>query len=105
MGCLTELFCERGVPVHLRSDNGPEFIARFLRQWLERLAVKPLYIEPGRPWVATFDIDLRGAKQDLVVLLVAVVRAGGAVALAPAALRDLALDNPNVAVRSMRIST
>lgn len=47
MGCLTELFCERGVPVHLRSDNGSEFIAAKLRAWLDRLAVKPLFIEPG----------------------------------------------------------
>jgi transposase InsO family protein len=45
MGCLTNLFCERGVPVHIRSDNGPEFIARRLQAWLDRLAVKPLFIE------------------------------------------------------------
>jgi putative transposase len=48
--CLTELFCERGVPVHLRSDNGPEFIANALRDWLNKLSVKPLFIEPGSPW-------------------------------------------------------
>ena len=46
---LAELFCNRGVPVHLRSDNGPEFIANLLRDWLERLSVKPLFIEPGSP--------------------------------------------------------
>ncbi len=48
--CLTELFCTRGVPAHLRSDNGPEFIARILRRWLDKLNVKPLFIEPGSPW-------------------------------------------------------
>src|SRR5690349_22717060 len=48
--CLTDLFCERGVPVHLRSDNGPEFIANALRAWLNKLNVKPLFIEPGSPW-------------------------------------------------------
>ena len=32
--CLTELFCSHGVPVHIRSDNGPEFIANMLRKWL-----------------------------------------------------------------------
>lgn len=48
--CLTELFCSRGVPVHLRSDNGPEFIANALREWLNKLSVKPLFIEPGSPW-------------------------------------------------------
>ena len=50
MNCLTELFCEHGVPVHIRSDNGSEFIARRLRSWLKRLAVRPLFIEPGSPW-------------------------------------------------------
>jgi len=47
--CLAELFCTRGVPTHLRSDNGPEFIATQLRQWLTRLGVKTLFIEPGSP--------------------------------------------------------
>jgi putative transposase len=37
---LTELFCEQGVPVHLRSDNGPEFTAKKVREWLDRLAIK-----------------------------------------------------------------
>ena len=48
--CLTELFCSHGVPVHLRSDNGPEFIAHALREWLNKLSLKPLFIEPGSPW-------------------------------------------------------
>jgi putative transposase len=47
---LAELFVVRGVPAHLRSDNGPEFIARALRQWLERAQAKTLYIAPGAPW-------------------------------------------------------
>ena len=47
---LTDLFTERAVPVHIRSDNGSEFIARRVRDWLERLQVRPLYIEPGSPW-------------------------------------------------------
>jgi len=46
---LTEQFIERGVPVHIRSDNGYEFIAKQVRDWLERLQVRPLYIEPGSP--------------------------------------------------------
>jgi putative transposase len=41
---LTDLFCEKGVPVHLRSDNGPEFLAKQLRTWLARLTVKPLFL-------------------------------------------------------------
>jgi len=41
---LADLYCERGVPVHIRSDNGSEFTARRVREWLARLAVKPLFI-------------------------------------------------------------
>jgi putative transposase len=47
---LAELFLERGIPEHIRSDNGPEFTARAIRQWLRDLEVKTLYIEPGTPW-------------------------------------------------------
>ena len=50
MDVLYTLFCERGVPVHIRSDNGSEFTAKRVRNWLERLSIKPLYIEPGSPW-------------------------------------------------------
>ena len=46
---LAELFAARGVPRHIRSDNGPEFIAAAIRRWLEYAGVKPLYIEPGSP--------------------------------------------------------
>lgn len=47
--CLAELFCTRGVPTHLPSDNGLEFIATQLRQWLTWLGVKNLFIELGSP--------------------------------------------------------
>ena len=47
---LADLFLKYGVPQHIRSDNGPEFIAKKLRQWLKTLQVEPLYIEPGSPW-------------------------------------------------------
>jgi putative transposase len=47
---LTDLFVRRGVPKHLRSDNGSEFTAESVRTWLERLGVGTLYIEPGSPW-------------------------------------------------------
>ena len=47
---LAELFAIRGVPNHIRSDNGPEFIADALRQWLDRVGVETLSIEPGSPW-------------------------------------------------------
>lgn len=47
---LADLFLKRGLPKHIRSDNGPEFIATKLRIWLDRLDVKPLFIQPGSPW-------------------------------------------------------
>lgn len=47
---LTELFGIRGVPEYIRSDNGPEFVARRLRSFLENLEIGTSYIEPGSPW-------------------------------------------------------
>jgi transposase InsO family protein len=47
---LIRLFRDRGVPEHIRSDNGPEFIAKELKRWLEAASVGPLYVEPGSPW-------------------------------------------------------
>lgn len=40
----------RGIPEHIRSDSGPEFIAKELRKWLGKVGTKTLYIEPGSPW-------------------------------------------------------
>ncbi len=47
---LSWLFVEYGTPVYLRSDNGPEFIAGALQQWLRRSGVGATYIDPGKPW-------------------------------------------------------
>lgn len=47
---VTGLFKEHGVPRHIRSDNGPEFIATALKKHLEASGVGPLYVEPGSPW-------------------------------------------------------
>jgi len=47
---LSRLMGERGAPNYIRSDNGSEFIARQVRQWLEELGVETMYIEPGAPW-------------------------------------------------------
>lgn len=47
---LAELFLTRGIPKHIRSDNGPEFIAKRLVTWLKGLDVGPLFIQPGSPW-------------------------------------------------------
>jgi putative transposase len=47
---LAALFDRRGEPTFIRSDNGPEFIAKAVKRWLEASGVKTLYIEPGSPW-------------------------------------------------------
>ena len=47
---LTNLFLTRGVPRHIRSDNGPEFIAQAIRRHAEQLGLEMLYITPGSPW-------------------------------------------------------
>lgn len=47
---VARLVKERGAPQHMRSDNGPEFIAVAVRRWLETQGIATLYIEPGSPW-------------------------------------------------------
>ena len=61
---LYELFCERGVPVHIRSDNGSEFTAKGVQDWLGRLSVKPLFIEPGSPWENGYIESFNGKMRD-----------------------------------------
>ena len=60
---LFNLFVFRGVPEHIRSDNGPEFTARAVRKWLAKLGVKTLFIEPGSPWedgyIESFNAKMR----------------------------------------------
>jgi putative transposase len=47
---LSDLFILRGVPAHIRSDNGPEFVAKAVRAWISAVGAKTAYIEPGSPW-------------------------------------------------------
>ena len=46
---LTGLFILRGVPGHVRSDNGPEFVAKAVRDWIDAVGAKTAFIEPGSP--------------------------------------------------------
>ena len=50
LDALTDLFILRGRPEYIRSDNGPEFIARKVRDWIAAVGTKTAYIEPGSPW-------------------------------------------------------
>ena len=47
---LAILFAHRGEPAFIRSDNGPEFVAKAVKRWLEGSGVRTLYVEPGSPW-------------------------------------------------------
>lgn len=53
-----------GVPEHIRSDNGPEFTAKAVRQWLERISVKTAFIEPGSPWENGYNESFNGKLLD-----------------------------------------
>lgn len=61
---LSELFCRRGVPRYIRSDNGPEFTAKAVRAWLKRVDVQTLFIEPGSPWENGYAESLNGKLAD-----------------------------------------
>ena len=47
---LSDLFLQKGIPKFIRSDNGPEFIAQAVRDWITLVGSKTVYIEPGSPW-------------------------------------------------------
>jgi len=61
---LADLFIQRGAPVYLRSDNGSEFTATAIREWLKRLEVQTLFIEPGCPWENGYVESFNGKLRD-----------------------------------------
>jgi transposase InsO family protein len=61
---LSDLFVRRGVPAYLRSDNGSEFTATKVREWLSRVGVKTLFIEPGSPWENGYVESFNGKLRD-----------------------------------------
>ena len=61
---LFQLFIFRGIPEHIRSDNGPEFTAKRVRDWLVGLGVKTLFIEPGSPWENGYIESFNGKLRD-----------------------------------------
>ena len=70
---LSDVFVRRGVPDHVRSDNGSEFTAKRVRGWLERVGLNTLSIEPGSPWengyVENFNRKLRDELHDRELFL------------------------------------
>ena len=61
---LSDLFIRRGVPDNVRSDNGPEFTAKRVKDWLERVEVKTLFIEPGSHWENGYVESFNGKLRD-----------------------------------------
>jgi transposase InsO family protein len=61
---LAQLFVERGTPSYIRSDNGPEFTAHAVRDWLEKVQVQTLFIEPGSPWENGYIESFNGKLRD-----------------------------------------
>ena len=61
---LADVMLVRGIPEHIRSDNGPEFIAEELRKWLGKVGTKTLYIEPGSPWENGYCESFNGKLRD-----------------------------------------
>src|ERR1039457_2846432 len=61
---LADVMLVRGIPEHIRSDNGPEFIAEELRKWLGKVGTRTLYIEPGSPWENGYCESFNGKLRD-----------------------------------------
>ena len=65
---LSDLFILRGVPEHVRSDNGPEFVAKAVQEWIAAVGAKTAYIAPGSPWengfIESFNARLRDELLD-----------------------------------------
>ena len=61
---LADAMLFEGVPAFIRSDNGPEMVAKVLRQWLSGLGAKSLYIEPGSPWENGYCESFNGKLRD-----------------------------------------
>ena len=61
---LSNLFLIYGIPENIRSDNGPEFTAKAVRRWLERIGVKTAFIEPGSPWENGYNESFNGKLRD-----------------------------------------
>jgi len=61
---LSELFVRRGCPAYIRSDNGAEFTAKAVREWLERVRVQTLFIEAGSPWENGYVESFNGKFRD-----------------------------------------
>lgn len=68
LAALAELFVTHGPPANIRSDNGPEFIANAVQQWLAKVGVNTLYITPGSPWENGYCESFNGSMRDELLI-------------------------------------
>ena len=61
---MADVMLVRGIPEHIRSDNGPEMTARIVRSWLAGVGAKTIYIEPGSPWENGYCESFNGKLRD-----------------------------------------
>ncbi len=61
---MADVMVTRGIPEHIRSDNGPEMTAKIVRSWLASVGAKTLYIEPGSPWENGYCESFNGKLRD-----------------------------------------
>jgi putative transposase len=61
---MADVMLTRGVPEHIRSDNGAEMTAKVVRSWLAKLGARTLYIEPGSPWENGYCESFNGKLRD-----------------------------------------
>jgi transposase InsO family protein len=61
---MADAILVRGIPEHIRSDNGPEMTAKIVRSWLANVGAKTLYIEPGSPWENGYCESFNGKLRD-----------------------------------------
>jgi transposase InsO family protein len=98
---LSDLLILRGVPGHIRSDNGPEFIAKAVQEWISAVGAKTAYIAPGSPWengyVESFNARLRDELLDgevFYTLRESSSRAGGGITTPSGHMRRSATRRP-----------
>ena len=61
---LSDVMLHRGIPDHIRSDNGPEMTAKVARDWLTQVGAKTLFIAPGSPWENGYNESFNGKLRD-----------------------------------------
>ena len=92
---LIRLMNEKGVPGHIRSDNGPEFIAKAIRNWLARAGVGTLYVEPGAPWENGYAEAFQSRLRDELLNAESFANLREAQALAPLWKREYNEERPH----------